>query len=328
MKLVTCLIAGVLTIYFLLSPANATGGESKVSGDVRYRYDIDTSSKEKLNRDRQRIRARLGLTYSSDKVTAGIRMATSSNSVQSPHHTLGTADASDNASFGLDRAFLSIDFASYSNITLGKSKARWWQQNEIFIDNDLSPEGIAFTYAKGNVTVNLANYIASELNYNGVGKDDNFGWGQVIFKRSIGSLRSVLATGFATIYKNSEDTTFVDRNIFSATAQLNVDNFTVGIDFLNSDSDSANNSFVAMFKYIVGDYKFGVWYYDVGHNSTLSPGFSQDNFPVSVGFSGIRLQVNRTILENINADLRYYVQSIDSNNADLTRLQLNLNVKF
>ena len=317
-----------MAIYFLLSPANATGGEPEVSADVRYRYDVDTSSKEKLNRDRQRIRARLGMTFSSDKVTAGIRMATSSNSLQSPHHTLGTEDASDNARFGLDRAFLSIDFTSYSNITLGKAKARWWQQNEIFIDDDLSPEGIAFTYTKGDVTVNLANYIASELNYNGVGKDDNFGWGQVIFNRSIGSLRSVLAAGFASNHKNSEDTTFVDRNVFSAAAQFIIKNYTVGIDFLNSDSDDGNISFVTMLKYTSGDYKFGVWYYDVGQNATLSPGFSQDNFPVSVGFSGIRLQVNRALMENINADLRYYIQSIDSNNADLTRLQLNLNMEF
>ena len=315
-------------MYFLLYPVSAIGGESEVSGDVRYRYDIDTSSKDKLNRDRQRIRARLGMTFSSDKVTAGIRIATSSLSNQSPHHTLGTKDASDNESFGLDRAFLSIDLASHSNLTLGKAKARWWQQNEIFIDDDLSPEGISFTYQKGNVTVNLANYIASELNYNGVGKDDNFGWGQVIFKRSIGSFRSVLATGFASNYKNSAETSLVDRDVFSAAAQLNVENFTAGISFLSSDSDRENNSFVAMFKYFAGDYKFGIWYYDVGVNSTLSPGFSQDNFPVSVGFSGIRLQVNRTILENINADLRYYAQNIDSDDADLTRFQLNLNVEF
>lgn len=313
------IIVSILLMVISLSPILADG--ASYFGDVRFRYEIDDKSSKDDQRDRQRIRARLGLKYSMNNVVAGIRFATNSSSIQSPHHTLGTGDASDNTKFGLDRAFISMNILPDSKLTLGKAGANWWQQNEIFIDEDLSPEGIAFTQSLGGLKLNLARYLVQEDGWTGTFSDTSLTLAQGVYSGDFGAFKATVAGGIGM-------NDFNNRNITTVAAQFKMGKHTAGLDYFQSDAEEDNTGLIVMFRTMVVGYKFRFYYYDVAGNATLDGKYSQDNFPNSVGFSGYRLQVGFKLFENVSTDVRYYAQTMDADEVDVSRFQVNFNVKL
>ncbi|MBJ79538.1 MAG: hypothetical protein CMH80_07520, partial [Nitrospinae bacterium] len=146
--------------WMLVVPAPATAGVAiseklSIFGDFRARYEIDDQNRAGAadrDRDRARLRARFGFKHqSTDKISFGMRFATmAGTSLQSPHQTLGVADTvTDNADFGLDRAYIETKWGKGGFLWLGKHGISFWEQNEQFWDGDIQPEGVGVGYKFG-----------------------------------------------------------------------------------------------------------------------------------------------------------------------------------
>jgi hypothetical protein len=124
-----------------------------VTADVRLRYEVDWDSKdasgvERDDRHRGRIRARLGAGYAlSDDWSVGARVRTgSSDSQQSPHLTFVTDDGTNDAlDFVADRYFVQFKRGAFKAWG-GRNTTPFWQQNELFWDEDVTPTGLAGSY--------------------------------------------------------------------------------------------------------------------------------------------------------------------------------------
>ena len=122
-------------------------------GDVRLRYEVDWDSQnaagvERDDRHRGRLRARLGFNYKvSDAWSFGSRIRTgSSRSQQSPHLTFAADDdLRDDLDFVADRYFVQFKQDAFTGWA-GRNTSPFWQQNELFWDEDVTPTGVAGTY--------------------------------------------------------------------------------------------------------------------------------------------------------------------------------------
>ncbi len=123
-------------------------------GDFRYRVenqDFDTRSDE---RDRHRIRTRLGLeAIINEDWTAGLRIATGSTEIAtSTNQTLGDSD-DDGSAFSRKDLWLDLAYADWHpidglNVIFGKIENPFYAvgKHQLIWDSDLTPEGIAAKY--------------------------------------------------------------------------------------------------------------------------------------------------------------------------------------
>ena len=124
-----------------------------VYGDIRLRHEVDwdsqtSSGAPRDDRNRGRIRARLGVNYRlSDDWSLGSRVRTgNSHSQQSPHLTFATDSGTrDELDFVVDRYFLQYKHQAFSGWA-GRNTSPFWQQNELFWDEDVTPTGLAGSY--------------------------------------------------------------------------------------------------------------------------------------------------------------------------------------
>lgn len=138
-----------------LVPASAVdiNPELSITGDLRLRYEWDWDSQNaagvpRADRDRARVRARAGLAYKfSDALTFGVRARTGNRfSQQSPHLTFhANDDITDDFEVTLDRYFLQYKKDALT-AWVGRNSTPFWQQNEMFWDEDVTPTGAAVTY--------------------------------------------------------------------------------------------------------------------------------------------------------------------------------------
>jgi hypothetical protein len=132
-------------------------------GDLRLRYEVDWDSQTAAgiprdDRHRGRLRARAGVNYRfTDEWSAGGRLRTGdSRSQQSPHLTFATDDGTrDEIDFVADRYF--VQYRSGRLLSwAGRNVTPFWQQNELFWDEDVTPTGVAASYdlaaGPGNLT--------------------------------------------------------------------------------------------------------------------------------------------------------------------------------
>jgi hypothetical protein len=161
-----CQSAGATGAGGATTPASSTApaaqpSKLKIYGDVRLRGERDWSSTqsdgtERSDRARGRVRARLGFTYTYDEhLTFGARLRTgNSQDQQSPHQTLG--DEFDTKGVNFDRVYLHGTW-DWGWAWGGKNSFPFWAQNELFWDEDVTPEGLAAgtSYDVGNSAIRL-----------------------------------------------------------------------------------------------------------------------------------------------------------------------------
>lgn len=122
------------------------------SGDVRLRYEWDWDSRTatgaaRTDRDRARYRLRLNAGHKmSDTWSLGLRARTGNpDNQQSPHLTFHSSDdVTDDFKATLDRYYLQFKQDGVSG-WLGRNTTPFWQQNEMFWDEDVTPTGAAMT---------------------------------------------------------------------------------------------------------------------------------------------------------------------------------------
>jgi hypothetical protein len=127
-------------------------------GDVRYRYEAFAID-QKDNRERNRLRARVGLTAAvTDTLDVVVGLASGSDDPVSSNQTLGSAGTTKR--LGLDQAYFSWQIDDAISLKAGKIKNVWFKpvKSELLWDNDYNPEGVALSYASqgffGHAAVN------------------------------------------------------------------------------------------------------------------------------------------------------------------------------
>ncbi len=128
-----------------------------ITGDVRYRYEYiadDTKSNAAgltaADRTRDRIRARLAATAkATDNITVGIGLTTTEgNDPRSGNQSLTNVFSKKAIEF--DLAYFDWKFASWGNMIGGKMRQPFIKgAQNLFWDNDITPEGVAVTFNRG-----------------------------------------------------------------------------------------------------------------------------------------------------------------------------------
>ena len=141
----------------------------KITADFRLRYENDwdsqkSSGADRLDRERIRIRARLGLNYKfNDTFSFGARLRTGANdSQQSPHWTIFDLDSEDYEEgakdINLDKYYIKGKFGNTS-AWVGRNGFSFWKQNELFWDDDATVLGASgshkFDLGSDSLTANL-----------------------------------------------------------------------------------------------------------------------------------------------------------------------------
>lgn len=141
----------------------------KARGDLRYRHESIRSERlvggvveDAANRDRDRIRARLGFDARvTDEVKGTLLLATGGDDPRGTNQTLG-GDSS-RKSIGLDLAYADWKFMAGGNLVLGKQPYPVWRPvQHYFLDADVNPEGGAVRFEHGQAFANLYGFWVTE----------------------------------------------------------------------------------------------------------------------------------------------------------------------
>ncbi len=132
----------------------------KARGDFRYRHEniqqdrvvgsgATATVDDAADRDRQRIRARLGFDAKiGDHLKGTLLIATGGDDPRSSNQTLGSNGT--RKSIGLDMAFVDWTPVAGVDVILGKQPwAHWRPGTSMFYDGDYNPEGIAVKFDRG-----------------------------------------------------------------------------------------------------------------------------------------------------------------------------------
>jgi hypothetical protein len=142
-----------------------------VTGDMRYRYEAisDDSATNgagvtAADRYRDRIRARLAVTAkATDNLTVGIGLTTAE--AQDPRSgNQSLSGVFSKKPVELDLAYFDWKFASWGDLIGGKMKLPFVKgAQNLFWDNDITPEGLAFTFSSGIWFGSVYNFWLNEV---------------------------------------------------------------------------------------------------------------------------------------------------------------------
>jgi len=349
----TIVAAGIIAVTLTL-PTLATAsipldkdGKVKLFGDVRLRIEADDREKQSGttdNRERWRYRARFGVTFkANDQWSGKLRLATG-NGKNSPHNTFSTASSPPSGtSLGFDQAYIAFTGVKSLTVIAGKTGFNFWQQNEVFWDNDINPDALAVMYKTGPLTLNAAYVVVAD----GGWSDDVTAFTyQAVYSGGGGSMKYTLAAGGATLDAPTDmdatDDGITDGlhadNHWIVSGQLRTGPWQFGADYLQSNADTEDTAYVAQVRFKVNKV-FGLraYYYYVETYATPGDGvFTQDNFGSNEAsadnLKGPRLQLDYKLGNNSVMDIRYYdakliTKGVDTQD-DRSRAQINFNVKF
>ncbi|MDF1696389.1 MAG: putative porin [Saprospiraceae bacterium] len=129
------------------SSESNTRQQLNLFGDFRFRFEQDWNSLRqdstyRHDRGRLRYRLRFGFNYQlNEHVIFGGRLRSGDlRNTQSPHVTLGSDLTAH--SVAIDRAFARVNYANMW-FWMGKNNLPFWKENEMWWDDDITPEGVA-----------------------------------------------------------------------------------------------------------------------------------------------------------------------------------------
>ena len=361
------------TFYCQQNLADTLSDTLKIYGDIRLRLESDFDSQrsngiDRDDRDRLRMRARLGLTFTPQEgIEVGLRLRSGSDdSHQSPHITLLDFDDNDtgDADFNLDKWYFKYKWHN-STFSAGRDNTSLWRQNEIFLDDDVTPVGLSYFYQGQNVGLNLGYYTLP------VGMQEfsgNLGIVQIDFQADVGSGSFSGALGYAQIDAEETDTdgvTLLDGNgkrdygIWIVNGQLKFGKLKFGLDYyVNDENYSATDPDVltAFHRdedtgYVLsashggispGSWLFAYYYLHI-ETFSVNSSYAQDDwvrFGTAVeargsNIKGHELRIARGLTKNMNLVFRtYLVDAIKKRSAtsatreDGIRIRLDFNYKF
>ncbi len=356
----------------LLLPGAARGqifehGGFKITGDFRARAEADFDSRradgrERDDRTRIRIRARLGLDHqASDVFSFGLRLRSGSDdSHQSPHITVLDFDDNDtgDADFNFDKWFLKAKGETAWG-WIGRNSLPFWKQNELYWDDDVTPAGLAFGFKTAAGDGSFA--------FNGgyfslpVGMQEfagNLAAAQLVFSGQ----SFTVAAGLLDVDANPADADagrllrsngLRDYSIWVGSLQGKLGKWTLGADVMHNDESyspsdpdpvtAANHDqtdgFVLSVKYgglkAKGDWLAAVYYAEI-EALAVNSSYAQDDW-VRWGsatetrgsdLEGSELRFAYALEKNMNLVTRLYLVEAITTQEDGSRFRLDFNYKF
>ncbi|MBT3625540.1 MAG: hypothetical protein HN526_15710 [Gammaproteobacteria bacterium] len=193
-----------------LTPAGWTESV-KITGDFRYRYEnIDAERSD--TRERNRVRARLAVTARpADEVEVGIGLASGNEDAVSTNQTLGGGGATKD--INLDLAYFKWQAKPGFNVIGGKMKNVFYRPagHGLLWDGDYRPEGLGFTFERGNYFLNAAaNFLESDSKNNDL---TAYGF-QTGFNGSVGNSQLVAGIGYFDIDTKDREAFIGDSDDF------------------------------------------------------------------------------------------------------------------
>jgi len=145
--------------------ARAAEWASRISwkADLRYRHENVDPEEASTDQDRQRIRARFGLTGKiNDTLSATIQLATNggSNDPRSTNQTLG--EGWTRKGVGIDLAYVDWKPMEGLHLLFGKMPQPWQRVGSYVWDGDITPEGMAAKFSRGAFFGSAFGYYLSE----------------------------------------------------------------------------------------------------------------------------------------------------------------------
>lgn len=342
-----------------------------VYADLRLRYELDWDSHtaagvERDDRHRGRVRARVGFDYKfSNGWSIGSRLRTGdSRSQQSPHLTFWNDDGPrDELDFVLDRYYVQYKEGKITSWA-GRNVTPFWQQNELFWDEDVTPTGLAASYAEkigdGTLTGTVGGFFLPDGGYDLNGQ---MVAGQLRYGLPIGPGQVTTAGGL--FFMNGDDgaNNLLDRNgdrdyligvlnaqwsqpvneyplTFGADLFHNFENYSAAeaAPFPAADSDE-DLGYVLSVTYgqlkEKNDWMVG-YYWSHIETFSVNASYAQDDWhrfgtPTQTrasDFEGHEFRVAYALSKNINLVARLYLVEAITTGQDGNRFRLDLNWKF
>jgi len=373
----TLLVAGIL---FAAAPTvrSATGLDwidqntnLTFYGDLRLRYELDWDSHTPAgtlrdDRNRGRLRARLGFNYRlADDWSAGARVRTgNSRSQQSPHLTFVTDDGTrDDLDFVVDRYFVQFKHDGFSGWG-GRNLSPFWQQTELFWDEDVTPTGLAGSYERlfgeANLTATAGAFYLPDGGYDLNGQ---MLAGQVKFSPSVKPSQLMVAAGLYYLHGEEGANNLLTRNgerdylIGTAGVQWKIPckriPIALGADLYYNFLDYSAAD-VAPFPYADRDETLGYvlsvqvgqlrkrhdwlvgYYYAHLETFSVNASYAQDDWirfgsgaqTAASDFEGHEIRVGYALSQNLNLLARLFLVDAITTRQDGNRFRLDLNWKF
>lgn len=341
------------------APAAASGWADKISlkGDLRMRYEnIDDETKTD-ERNRQRIRARLGvIAKPQDNLEIGLGLSTTDNNdPRSSNQTTGNGNSS--KEFALDLAYFKWAAMQGLSVSGGKFQNVLYRpgQQGMLWDGDWNPEGFGLNYVNG---VFFANAIGFWLESDS-DKTEEFTWGGQL-GASLPLADDVKLTAGAGYYRfNTEgkgtfygsttnflgnssvgNTFLYDYEEIEAFAELGFKvaglPLSVYADYVqNTDADDYDTGWVAGTQLgaakAKGSWQIGYAYQDLEADAVFAGLTDSDFAGGKTDNKGHRLQGAYAISDKWNLAVTYFINeaAVDTGaGLDYDRFQLDMNFKY
>lgn len=361
---------------FLSSPGAGLAADAPspltLSGDLRLRYEWDWDSQNsagvlRADRDRARARVRFNLGYKlSDEWAFGARLRTGNRqSQQSPHLTFSANDnATDDLELSLDRYYLQLKSGAFSGWA-GRNTTPFWQQNELWWDEDVTPTGLAGSYERkltqGALTTTAGAFFLPD---GAVHLNGTLAGAQVKYTRPVKPATLTLAAGLYRMDGHGGARYLRNRNgardylLGVASAQWSTPaasgrSFVLGVDliknlldynaadaapFPGAQADETNGYVVsALYGALKNPHDWQVGYY-YAHIETfaVNAAYAQDdwarfgNGPQSdlSDIKGSEFRATYLVTKNVNLQARLFLVEAITSVQDGKRLRVDLNWRF
>jgi len=322
--------------------------DTRFKGDFRYRYEnIASDSVNTVNRDRQRVRLRIGAYGKvNDDVDCGVRLATGGSSATSDDQDV---DGGTKKEIRLDQYYVDLhpDQLKGAHLIMGKMPQPWIDRTGLIWDGDVNPEGLAVTYETGftngiKLMANAGSFVIKEDR-----SDDLQLWaGQIAGETKVGD--ATVRLGISDFYYQRAD----DQGAGVTTTGANtpgtgfnlVDGFgSVGFNpgipvvlngqyVVNVDAASSDDTAYLLGVTVgkakdKGSWEAGYNYRDTGADA-VPDGFNDSTFAGGfAGSHGHSFWAKYQIAKNIQGGLTY-LMAVDNTGKDVDTLQADLTFKF
>lgn len=370
---------GALFTFAAIAAAHAATGITWIDsntnltlyGDVRLRYEVDWDSQTAAgamrdDRHRGRVRGRFGFDYKlNEDWQVGSRVRTGdSRSQQSPHLTFTSDDGPrDELDFVVDRYFVQYKHGAWTGWG-GRNTIPFWQQNELFWDEDVTPTGLAGSYntklGEGTLTATAGGFYLPDGGYDLNGQ--LFG-GQLKYVLPVKPSQFTFAGAFHYMNGSSGANNLLSRNgdrdyaIAVGNLQWSIPikkiPFALGADiFKNVEDYSAAET--APFPAADSDETLGWvlsaqlgqlkerhdwilgYYYAHIETFAVNASYAQDDWvrfgagpqTAASDFEGHEVRVGYAVSKNINLLARLYLVEAITTRQDGNRFRVDLNWKF
>jgi type II secretory pathway pseudopilin PulG len=331
--------------------AGAWANDIKLAGDFRYRYE-NRDVADETTKDRQRIRARLGVYGKVNEYTDfGLRLATGTGGSR----TSSNADMGENGDsmkdIWLDQAYVDMHPETFggAHLILGKMPQPWITYGSGLIwDTDFNPEGAVVTYEKDFLPFKLKANGGMFIVRENLDEDIQFYAGQVAVEKKIGP--GTLTLGVSD-YSFDNETNLV-KYINAKSANTPGGQFNLVEGFGSYGFTAFNIPVLLLGQYVVnteaatsedtaylggitigkakdkGTWEIGYSYRDIQKDAVVG-GFNDSDFAGETwtGCHGHWFKAKYQLSKNLSLD-GAYILSTDYLGQDANTVQADLNFKF